>query len=365
MRRFGVAIAATAIMATIVAAPVGAAAPPFTVVAGGLHSPRGLTFGPGGRLYVAQAGDGSGQPGVDGLSHTGAITEIIDPAGASPSTRTVIDGLASYGALGDSVGVDGISAFGNGGIYAIMGESPNVPGLPKIAGALVKVSTDGYSRVVANVGAFDYAWSAAHKSLSPRDFPDSNPYGVFAVAGKVYVADAGTNTLDEVRPNGSIRIVAYFPDNALADATPTCVARGPDGALYVGDLALVDSIAAASTGGTPAAKVYRVNPAATGDVTQRATVWATGLFPINGCAFGPDGTFYASQLFTGFDATGPSGGDVVKIAWHNGSSDAHMSLTGGNLPLPGGVAVAADGTVYASMLSAFAPTGAVVRLANK
>src|SRR5262249_10987387 len=45
---------------------------PFTVVADGLESPRGLAFGPGGRLYVAQAGEGGG-------SATGKITEIRYP----------------------------------------------------------------------------------------------------------------------------------------------------------------------------------------------------------------------------------------------------------------------------------------------
>jgi len=36
------------------------AAGQFTVVVGDLQDPRGLTFGPGGRLYVAQASSGGG-----------------------------------------------------------------------------------------------------------------------------------------------------------------------------------------------------------------------------------------------------------------------------------------------------------------
>ena len=58
-----------------------------------------------------------------------------------------------------------------------------------------------------------------------------------------------------------------------------------------------------------------MDPVAT-DPNDLATVlsvakpWATGLWPINGCTFGADGTFYASQLIT---SSGFSGGDVVKI----------------------------------------------------
>ena len=100
------------------------------------------------------------------------------------------------------------------------------------------------------------------------------------------------------RRNGRISILAYFPDNAIRDSTPTCIATGPDGALYVGTLALLDSIVLG-----PSAIVYRVDPSAANPndfntVLSLAQPWATGLYPINGCAFGSDGTFYASQLFT-------------------------------------------------------------------
>ncbi len=379
MKRRASALALGALLAAIVAAPAGAVPPPFTVIAGGLHSPRGLTFGPGDRLYVAQAGDGSGSQ-AEGMSHTGAITEIVDPASASPTTRDVITGLSSYGALGDAVGVDGISALGNGGIAAIMGESRDRTGDPS-AGMLYKVSTDGDARLVANVGSVDWTWTGEHPELDPGNpgetspqYPDANPYGVLALPGRTYVADAGANTLDEVLPNGRVRILAYFPNIDFdvpfppgvwhTDATPTCVAQGPDGFLYVGTLALVPSFFGAAQ-----AKVYRVDPSKLGvggvTMVDASSEWATGLWPLNGCTFGPDGTFYASELFTGIDGQGnPTGGDVVRIAWDD-ASRTPIGLTGGHLPLPGGVAVGRDGTVYAAMLSAFVPTGFVVRLTGR
>ncbi len=74
---------------SLVIAPAIAAGP-FTVVADGLQNPRGLAFGPGGRLYVAQAGSG-------GATATGKITEIRYPWLANPAVHDVVTGLISVG----------------------------------------------------------------------------------------------------------------------------------------------------------------------------------------------------------------------------------------------------------------------------
>lgn len=199
-----------------------AADPPFVVVASGLHSPRGLDFGPGGQLYVAQAGDATGA--------NGSIIEIRNAMSMNPKVSTVVSGLATVGDEGEFIGVDGISVRGNGvnaGIYAIMGLSPQAAAEP--FGSLLKVSPSGGTETVANVGSYDYTWTGDHSSLW-EELPDANPYGVLAVPGHLYVADAGANTLDEVRPDGSVQVLAYFPNTVLRDAIPTCIGQGPDGA---------------------------------------------------------------------------------------------------------------------------------------
>src|SRR5437867_6206403 len=184
----------------------------ITEVVGGLHSPRGLTFGPGGQLFVAQTGE---TDTVDG-----SIIEILSPMAVRPKVRTIVSGLPVVGDPdeGEFLGVSGISVFGNGvnfGLYAIMAVDPQQTGDPAF-GNLLRVNYRNQVETLVNVGSFDYEWTDEHQWLVPfGDFPDANPYGVLVLPDHIYVVDAGANTLDEVMPDGSIVILAFFPNNVL------------------------------------------------------------------------------------------------------------------------------------------------------
>ena len=334
------------VAALLTAATIVSADAAFSVVLGDLDSPRGLTFGQGGRLYVAQAGTGD---------RTGRITEIDLKKG---TTTDVVTGLISLSDEGESIGVSGLSALGNGTLFAMMSLSNAATGFDSELGHVLQVNPSGHTKALANVGDYDYAWTGEHKHLFDPDFPDANPYGILATPGALYVTDAGANTLNLVEPNGGQHILAYFPNNPIRDSTPTCVAKGPDGALYIGTLALVDSIVLG-----PHAIVYRVDPSKVvpddlPTILSVAKPWSTGLWPINGCAFGPDGSFYVSELITHPDFTG---GDVVKIPFNNPT--IHISLTNQTMVHGGGVAVDNDGTVY--VVNNTIGKGEVIRLNEK
>jgi hypothetical protein len=360
----------------------------ITTVATGLNNPRGLAFGPGGILYVGEAGlgAGNGSGGVaPGVGFTGSVGEIRDVSSAHPEFRRIITGLASSADTGGVVGPDGVSPLGNGDIHIIMAESSTVVGAGHPAaplalvnqfGRLLKASQSGNWKVVADVGDFDYQWADQNKNApwAPvGQFPDANPYAVLSLPGRQYVADAGANTIDEIGANGSVRIVAFVPNPMLqlgpnlvpvSDSVPTCVAQGPDGFLYVGTLAFGAYFA---SGHQPESKVYRINPGLSNAILTDADVWASGFYPTTGCGFSR-GAFYVTEYFT----TSPAApGALVKIALNpNGSAGARTVMGGGQLRFPNGFAAGGDGSVYVSNNSTSggtpqspgAPAGEVVRV---
>jgi hypothetical protein len=211
-------------------------------------------------------------------------------------------------------------------------------------GHLVKAGHSGWTRSISDVGDQDWTWTSKHHGLAPNDFPDANPNAVLYSHAHRYVVDAGANTLDEVSRNGKAKVLAFFrvPKGWQSDAVPTCVARGPDDALYVGEL----------LGGFYApghARIWRVVPG------HAPKVWATGLTTVQGCGFGADGAFYATEFQVGGLDEGPAAnpaGDVVRIGPHG----HRTHLGAGKLFFPSGFAAGRDGAIYVSNCS-IAPAG--------
>jgi hypothetical protein len=374
----------------------GDASPQIEVIATGLNSPRHLAFGPEGTLYVAEAGlgagDGKGGFAV-GVGFTASITEIRGVETAHPRAHKLVAGLASVGdtenGFPEALGPSGVAVHGNGGIYVTIGESAlgvlaDNPGLSAKArrqfGRLIKVTPAGTWRVVADVGDFDYLWTGANKDQpwAPEgQFPDANPYGVLAKPGRQYVADAGANTLNEVRADGSVRIIAYFPDPELplpsgatvrvSDAVPTCVAEGPDGYLYVATLAFGANFARFGSNAPPnwkslpsQSKVYRVAPDSSEKFLTEADVWASGFNPVTACAFGR-GALYLTEYVT--QDSGFQTGDVVRVTVNkDGSPGTRATLGTGALHQPNGLALGKNGAVYVSNFSIASGGGQVVRV---
>ena len=213
-------------------------------------------------------------------------------------------------------------------------------------------------RNLADVGDSDLAWSGVHQDLVPDQFPDANPNALLQLGRLTYVIDAGTNVLSSVDSRGVVRQLAFFPNPPRRDAVPTCVAKGPDNALYVGQLA---------PGAAPdQGKVYRYSLS-----TGRLTVWKSGFNVVDGCGFDHAGNFYAVEFQAhGFNPspTGNPAGDIVKI-----SPNGTRSVIGaGSLFFPQGFAVDPQGNIYVSNWSILTgtpsrpggPTGEVVKISQ-
>src|SRR6516165_584996 len=270
----------------VIAAPTAGAQPrghdgTFVVVADHLNNPRGLSPAPGGGLYLAEAGRGgktcvSGGPeGETCPGLTGSFDLITEG-----HVKRIVTGLISASGAGGVAAEGPVSvARGPGGtFYGLFGlnthEVPPKGVIPDNVrskalaqlGRLWLVKPGAWVKNVSNVGDQDWAWSKRHSDLAPNDFPDANPNAVLFSHGSRYVADAGANALVRVKWDGTAKVRGFFPVPAhfQSDAVATCVARGPDGALYAGEL----------LGGFHAPGHARIWRVAAG---HAPTVWARGL----------------------------------------------------------------------------------------
>lgn len=340
-----------------------------STVVSGLDNPRDLDFGPDGSLYVAEAGHGGKHcldGGPEGRTCIGFTSGISTVNTGAHTARRIVSGVVSAAAPDGSfaTGVDGISVRGHH-IYGIVAGTPDqVPdnaftesfrsGVKAQLGQLIRASTDGSWRTIAGVGHRDYVWSAHHQDLVQGQFPDANPYGVVAFKhDRSYVVDAGSNTLDRVSRSGRVHVLAFIPNPPTSDAVPTCVERGWDDALYIGELT--------GGGNAPgASSVWRYS-LRSGQLTR----WATGLTAVTGCGFARDGRFYATEFSTqGLDNAAPGTGAVVRVPPH---STSPVTVTNG-LDFPGGFAARGDDSLYVSNWSVApadnhgGPTGQVLRI---
>jgi hypothetical protein len=358
-------------------------------VAEGLDNPRGIDMGGDGALYVAEAGTGGDMcfeidAGPDGpstlcLGATGAVTRIADGA-----AEQVGGGLAS---LADetgtfSTGPHDVALGADGSVYTVVGLGANPADRDAIA---AEVPIAGELGWLYGLGA-DNTWTAMadvagyEGTANPdgSEAPDSNPYGIAMDGDTLLVADAGGNDLLTVAPDGTIATYAVFeqelveapPELGLPpgemipmDAVPTAVAVGPDGAYYVGLLTGFPF----PVGG---AKIWRLEDLnGDGDALDdgEKTVYASGLTALVDIEFGPDGTLYAvsiakNGLLAAETAPPDDVGAVTGALLRVSPDGAHEEIVSVGLILPGGVAVAADGTFYVTNFSTFPEMGAVVHV---
>ena len=335
------------------------------VVASGLDNPRGLAFGPGGFLYVVEAGRGGDstlclpQPNAPPTAPprcygpSGAITRVV---GLGDHQQVVVglpslagpDGAEATGPHDIAFGFD--AAWVTTGFGGDPAERAELEANDVRMGHLIRIDMTGQWTAVLDL--------SGHEAAENPDggLHDSNPYGLLLRASGGVYTDAGGNSLINITPTGVQSTLAVFPERAMPNpfgpgnvpmqAVPTTVVEGPDGSLFIGELTGFPF----PVGG---ARVYQV-PADGGD----PVVVAEGFTNIIDIALDSSGTGYVLE----HDADGllgpESAGRLLRVS-PNGSV---TEITDANLTSPGGITVGPDGALYITNLSTSAGAGEVVRI---
>jgi hypothetical protein len=356
------ALPAVAALAVAVVAAQPASADGYDVVASGLDNPRGLTVADTGDIFVAEAGTGGNGPcfpnpegGADTcFGASGAVTRIS----GSHQSR-VVTGLPSIAANGESaIGAADVVATGGQKLAITLGlgmdpavRDASVAGVRSMGTLLETHWRNGSRSTLADIAAHELATNPIHDA-------DSNPVGLIRQGSTYVVADAGGNTVVRATKHGATSTLAVLPDQDAvapdflglppgstipAQAVPTSVAVGPDGAYYVSQLT-----------GFPfeqgLSKIYRLAPDGT------LSVYASGLTNVTDLAFAPDGTLYAVEISEAGLLAGPIGA-LVRVA---AGSDQHQ-VVAGDLFAPYGLALS-GGSAYVTTGSVAPGAGQVIRV---
>jgi sugar lactone lactonase YvrE len=333
--------------------------PKPTVVASGLNNPRGLAFGSGGTLYVAEGGTGGT------ASTKGVCTQVVPPIGpytggftasisriSGQGTRTVVASRLPSSQTSKASGsmASGVAdvAFGPGGrLFALIAGAGCSHGLKGTSNEIVQVRPGGTVTRVANLSAFLKTHPVANPDKADFE-PDGTWYSLVTAGPNFYAVEPNHQELDKVTSGGRVSRVIdfskFFPGNTDWHGPTAMVSRGKS--LYIGTLMPFPVKVGA-------AEVFKVNPA-----TGRFSVFAAGLTTVLGLAFGKGGALYVLEMSVKNGGPAPATGEVVRIM------GSHRTLVASGLNFPTGMAFGPDGNLYVSVNGFGAPPGGgqVVRI---
>lgn len=267
-------------------------------------------------------------------------------------------------------GVTDVSPVGSGLLWATTGAGPGQTDPQNDTGQALHRIAGGNASEVVNLFAFE-----ERANPDGNDPPDSNPFDVEALSGNAaLVVDAGGNDLLRVNKRGAVDVLATFPNQLVstenikdlagcpggppdfcglpamlpAQAVPTSVAIGPDGAYYVGELKGFPAPTGASRIWRVAADASSVECGSTSPACE--LVFDGGFTSIIDLRFGPDGALYVVE----FDEASwaaveifqmPTGGTVNRCD----IDSLDCSEVVGGLPVVTAVTFDKDGDLWAAV----------------
>jgi len=249
--RIGIVAAGTALVfggASLRATPVRSDLDVRVVVAG-LNDPRGLTFGPGGDLYIAEAGSGGST-----LSTAGLCDQLQPPVGpilggasarvlklsTDATVTTVAGNLPSAEASpligGDKQGVADVAVLGNG-LFALLAGAGCSHGHAEANNGLLRIDGNG-SSLVADLSAWLLANPGAKGAQQPRnpDYePDGTWFSMLVQEDAIYAVEPNHGLLVAIDKHDYSISLVHDLFATLGDHTYTSLASDRDD-LYVGTL---------------------------------------------------------------------------------------------------------------------------------
>jgi sugar lactone lactonase YvrE len=352
----------------------------LSVVADNLDNARGVSFGPDGSIYVAEAGSGGDCPpsATSCAGNTGALTKIT-----SDGQERILSELPSL-AIGliDQRFVDGpqelkFDSSGNPYLLYAYGTFPgsrdqelnalsgntippdlvsNTPSLGQLYS--VDLNTGSLTSIVD---------LAKYELVNNPDDTDliSNPYALEIDGDTAYVADAGANAVLSVKLDGSDLQAIPLPRQTVENpelppsqseevpeqlevaSVPTGVTVGSDGALYVSELT-----------GFPSpegkARIFRIG------ADGEPEVYTDGFTQITDLEFDKDGNLLVLQYADSSFWKGELAGSLLQIA-PDGTRTTLVSA-GEGLEGATSLAISPDNEIYVTNKGNLVDVGQVVKI---
>ena len=328
----------------------GGPAVSVSVYATGLDNPRGMTFGPDGRLYVAEAGNGGETPPstecTGPFAYYSGFTARISRIDRDGTRTTVSDGLPS--AVDDFAGHWGVQdvAFIGTQLYALFVGGGCVRGHADFPTSVLRVNAQtGQPTLVADL----IQYTITHPVAVPDPFdyePEGSWWNLIAVGEELYTVNPNVADFVRVSPNGPVERVADL-SAVYGSIVPTALAYF--GGFHVGNLSTFPMQAGASM-------IIRVGPRGQVKTTN------TGLTAVLGLAYDRAHRPYVLQGTTidGSFLSDPGEGSIVRIE----PSGAITPIVSG-LDYPASFTFGTDGDLYVTN-NGFSPgsngDGSIVRI---
>ena len=333
-----------------------------------LNGPRGLKFGPDGKLYVAEAGTG-GTTSTKGQCtqvipqvgpYKGGNTSRISSINSAGTRTTVASGFPStVDAFGDMSGVADL-AFMDGTLYALEGGGGCSHGDSMPNGLYsVNVKTGSW-KLVANLSHFVQTHPVKY-SNKPDFEPDGTFYSMTEFNNRLYAVEPNHGQIVSIGTDGSMGSVMDVSASE-GHIVPTAI-TAHDGQLYLGNLnqfPIEPNYARILTlGYSECSQIAAPGLDDTGALhTLHVLSSKAGFTTVVGVTFGPDGLLYVLELSDAAGNPTPGAGKVVRV-----KADGSIEDVATGLVVPTAMTFGPDGTLYVSNFGAAPPgAGQIVRI---